>query len=59
MVADAANWFRTIIREMDAEYLGIRAPSAASPILNETPMADLKGVRGLLRRHAKKRGGEA
>lgn len=54
LVGDAANWFRTVIREMDAEYLGIRAPSAASPILNETPLSDLKGVRGLLRRHAKK-----
>lgn len=56
LVGDAANWFRTVIREMDAEYLGIRAPSAASPILNETPMKDLKGVRGLLRRHAKQGG---
>lgn len=53
LVGDAANWFRTVIREMDAEYLGIRAPTAASHIVNETPMNDVKGVRGLLRRHAK------
>lgn len=54
LFGDAAAWFRTVIREMDAEYLGIRAPSAGSQILNETPLTDVKGVRGLLRRHAKK-----
>ena len=53
LAGDAAGWFRTVIREMDAEYLGIRAPTAASQIVNETPMNDVKGVRGLLRRHAK------
>lgn len=53
LAGDAAGWFRTVIREMDAEYLGIRAPTAASQIVNETPMNDVKGVRGLLLRHAK------
>ncbi len=56
LVKDAAHWFRTVIREMDAEYLGIRAPTAASHLVNETPMNDVKGVRGLLRRHARKGG---
>lgn len=53
LFGDAAAWFRTVMREMDAEYLGIRAPSAASQVLNETPLSDTKGVRGLLRRFAK------
>ncbi len=46
MFGDAAAWFRTVIREMDAEYLGIRAPTAAGQILNETPLSDVKACGG-------------
>ena len=51
---DEFEWFLGIIRAMDAEYLGLRAPPVQNPVLNEVAVTDVKGVRGLLRRLAKK-----
>ncbi|MCC0809196.1 hypothetical protein FPV16_23865 [Methylobacterium sp. W2] len=48
---DDFAWFLGVIRAMDSEYLGLRAPRE---LTNQTPMTDLAGIRGLLRRHAKK-----
>ena len=51
---DDFAWFLAVIREMDSEYLGMRAPTASNEIVNQTAMTDLKGIRGLFRKHAKK-----
>jgi hypothetical protein len=49
---DDYAWFLAIIREMDAEYLGMRAPGAK--VLDEVPITDGKGITALLKRLAKK-----
>ncbi len=54
LAGDVFEWFRRVMREMDSEYLGLRSPTAPSQMVSETPMTDLKGIRGLLRKHAKK-----
>lgn len=54
LAGDDFQWFRLVIREMDAEYLGIRTPGGPNDIVNQTPMTDVKGLRGLFRKHAKK-----
>jgi hypothetical protein len=54
LAGDDFQWFRLVIREMDAEYLGIRAPVAPGEIVNQTAMTDVKGLRSLFRKHAKK-----
>jgi len=51
---DDYAWFLAVMREMDAEYLGQRVPRGPHEIVNQTPMTDLKGLRGLFRKHAKK-----
>jgi hypothetical protein len=46
-------WFLAVIREMDAEYLGMRTPTQPQ-VLDEVPITDFAGMKGLLRRLAKK-----
>ena len=49
---DDYRWFLAIIREMDAEYLGMRTP-AGKQMLDEVPVTDGAGITALLRRLAK------
>lgn len=51
---DTLAWFRAVIREMDAEYLGIRNP-APDELIVEVKVTDTKGLKSLLRKHAKSR----
>lgn len=51
---DDVSWFLGVIRMMDAEYLGIRAPKKDPQVIDEVPMSNLSGIRGLLSRLAKK-----
>lgn len=53
--SDDARWFREVIREMDAEYLGLRTDDAPSGLINETPMSDVKGIKAMLRKYAKRK----
>lgn len=50
--SDTLDWFRKVIREMDAEYLGIRAPKS-DELAFEVKLEDTKAIKALLRRHAK------
>lgn len=49
---DDLDWFRAVMREMDAEYLGIRNPSS-DDLISEVKLNDAKGVKAMLRKHAK------
>lgn len=52
---DTFSWFLAVIREMDAEYLGIRAPAQQQvQITDQVAMTDFSGIKALLRRLAKK-----
>ena len=51
--SDDARWFREVIREMDAEYLGLRTEEPPTGLINETPLSDVKGVKAMLRKFAK------
>lgn len=50
---DLYRWFLAIIREMDAEYLGMRVPRQ-SQMLAEIPVSDGAGIAALVKRLAKK-----
>jgi hypothetical protein len=52
--ADDYAWFLAVIREMDAEYLGMRAPRPGGQILEEVPVTDARGISALVKRLAKK-----
>lgn len=52
---DDARWFREVIREMDAEYLGLRTEEPGSGLINETPLSDVQGVKAMLRKFAKRK----
>ena len=41
------------MREMDAEYLGLRTDEPQVGLINETPMSDVKGIKAMLRKFAK------
>lgn len=49
---DDLAWFRAVIREMDAEYLGIRN-KPSEELAFEIKLEDTKAIKALLRRHAK------
>lgn len=49
---DTLDWFRKVMREMDAEYLGIRN-AKPDELVFEVKLEDTKAIKALLRRHAK------
>lgn len=51
---DHFEWFRAVMRGMDDEYLGLRVPKPQGQVANEVRVDDVKAVRGLLSRLAKK-----
>ena len=53
ITSDSFSWFLAVIREMDAEYLGMRAPTQGQ-LIEEIKVTDAAGIRGLLHRLAKK-----
>jgi hypothetical protein len=53
ITGDGFAWFLAVIREMDAEYLGMRSPTQGQ-LIEEIKVTDAAGIRGLLHRLAKK-----